>query len=156
MTCPDYLESIFYQSTDRYITISMTKFPTSSSFILLMIHRRFSPQIKNLKPLSTASLGTTFPTAAFSPLSDGATELMAPSTNSPRSSLLLSLTRMMRKTVAETMAMNAVAEQTDIATTMLGRVSEQILFTFPGVRVFAVAVSHGFQQRRNKKKKETR
>lgn len=43
--------------------------------------------------------------------------MIAPSTCSPRSSLLFSLTRVMRRNVAEMMAMNAVAEQTDMATT---------------------------------------
>lgn len=62
-------------------------------------------QVKNLNPRCAASPGIPFP------------ELMAPSTCSPRSSFLFSRTRMKRRIVAMMMAMKAVTEQTDIATT---------------------------------------
>ena len=60
---------------------------------------------KNLKPFFEASPGTPSPTAT------------APSTGSPRSSFLFKRTRINRRTVAEQIAMTAVAQLTLIATT---------------------------------------
>lgn len=60
----------------------------------------------NLKPFLEASLGMPSP------------EATAPSTISPRSSFLFSLTRIKRRSVAEQMAMKAITQLTLMAMTV--------------------------------------
>jgi hypothetical protein len=113
---PKFFVIIFVKTRER---TSFT-FASSAALALRLPHDPLRPtkimqggfvcgwptQIKNLNPLSAASSKTMAPP-----------KLTAPSTCSPRSSFPFSLTRRNRRMVAARMAMNAVAEHTDIATT---------------------------------------
>ena len=77
----------------------------TTAFFFFLIYKRHLYYKRNLNPFLAAIPGTPSPTAT------------APSTGSPRSSFWFSRTRMIRRTVAQHMAMNPVTQSTAKAVT---------------------------------------